>query len=717
MSKAAACQLKVFACLFLLFAPLLTSCENFMKGSDVKSELEKLVELANAPETELYIACDPKYGIVAPNGYFSCKKGQTFNLVFIANSGYSFVRWQVLDKTSLQPVEGVLAFEDSTAKECKVKLLKSQNNLYISPVCVELPHIDSFYPAEIDSGIPANTPVRIKFNTRISLPDQQLSTRRLVKIIQTYPLVDGDYFDITDYFDQPSLLEDGKTIIINPKSQLLSAYIQNQNPEKLIRVNVSLASEINAYVNGSSPYRYIPDGMNDSFDYRINSEVEKTPPEYINFFVTRSELLPSQMSAAVTVDPDAFSPIPADFLEGDALSNVEAQSVYSRMAGQYLYFYGEYKDTDSGFDSILVEEKFVNTKEGIPSPDKDWVRGDTSGLIKWETATGSTRFILKYKIKSDDGAINLKITPYDFCGNQSPSHQYTIFKSTRIGLENVEPFNWLGEEVSEDGTFNNIYLFDQEYPEYRDILLKTIRIAYENLSTQNTQAYDTYIKGHELKEKLYKDVYLPENYYSVYCEYMGRSKPEKMELVEEEIDNKIKSWQLPLNVTSTEGLEFTVSVYDALGNYEQRSYQFPGRPAVVTKKDNIVFFTSDYPFTQFVHFGNGEHSLGHFHLEGNSCAINNSYIACKNGNLLGYPEIPDVDLEFTDNTTPDVILSSLPAEKGSGIQILTLDIPESFWSNNGDSRYDSIFVMYRTGLKKDSEGNEIWNITELTTYT
>ncbi len=713
-------------CFLTVLLVLLSSCENFMKGSSVKDELNRLVEQANSPDVELYFYSDSKEGVVAPNGIVSHRKGQTFPIVFIVNSGYRFLRWEVLDRKNMEPVTDALVFENPGARETKATLVRTVQNLYIHPVCVELPRVVSFYPAELDGGVYANTPVRITFNMPVTLPaaGNSFETQSpLVKIFQTYPATTGAAPDLTEFYEEPYLSQDGTMLVIIPKAQALSEYIHSVNAGASIKVAVNLNPNISASINGVVCSLYIEAaaaGQVQGFTYSINENTEHNAPEQLKLFATRKTVT---LDDAVSLSSQQDFPViqtgelvldAASTGPGSAGDPYTAQDIYDHMTGRYIYIYGEYKDPESGFDTITIEENHTHTKEGIRVASEKWTPESVAGLqTLQDTQTGITRFCLKYELKSDDGAINLRITPSDLCGNVPTNPPvFTVIKSTSIGLENVEPFNWLGEGKSEDETFNDYYLFDEADPESQELILKRIRIAYENLSLENQTAYNSYLKGHELKEKLYKNVYLPEKYYSVYCSYVSGSEPEEMKLVEEEIDNKIKNWQISLDVDSIEGLEFTVYVNDILGNSEQKTYQFPGRPTVVTKKDNIVFFTSNYPFTEFVNFSNSNSICTHFHLSGNSCAVNNSYIACKNGNLLGYPEIPEVNLEFNTNIHPDVLLSCSSAGKETGIYKLTLDISESFWHDTDNSTFDSIFVMYRTELKKDSDDNEIWDITE-----
>ncbi len=719
---------KIVLCFLIVLLVLLSSCENFMKGSSVKDELNRLVEEANSPDVELYFYSDSKEGVVAPNGIVSHRKGQTFPIVFIENSGYRFLRWEVLDRKTMEPVTDALVFENPGARETKATLVRTVENLYIHPVCVELPRVVSFYPAELDGGVYANTPVRITFNMPVTLPAQELSDHPLVKVLQTYPLVDGEYSDITNYFNQPQLSEDGRIISVSPKSRELSEYIQNQNVEKVIMVKVSLTPDITALVNGIKLNRYVPDTTDDAFYYRINYHVEEEAPEKIAFFATRDELLYEKMAGVEEAALSDYTKLEGGFLEGTALSNVQAQSVYSRMAGQYVYFYGEYRDTDSGFDTILVEEKFLNTKEGIPSPDKEWVKGNSSGLVKWDTASGSTRFILKYKINSNDGAVNLRITPCDFCGNKSQPLEYTLFKSTRIGLEKVEPFNWLGEEQSEENFYTLSLISEDneifEIPKKEDIP-KTVRLAYECLSTTQSEIinYNKYLSGHELKELLFKNIYLPPDYYRVYYKIDdGDYIPFDFHDNSEDYDYiDVSSWIKTFDVDSIEGLTFKILVEDVLGNKEEREYQFPGLPEIAcanSEMDPPLFYvSSDYYFDGLLLISprNDNYPVEE-QFDDNYFTGLYDIAVCKNKNLIGPLKYFNADELIPDSTiTSNIQIESIQlgaAEDNAGTHNIIVTLNDEAWKIDENQSFDTLYIRYTTSDYNNPSQMATWYIKE-----
>ena len=134
----------------------------------------------------------------------------------------------------MEPVTDALVFENPGARETKATLVRKVENLYIHPVCVELPRVVSFYPAELDGGVYANTPVRITFNMPVTLPaaGNSFETQSpLVKIFQTYPATTGAAPDLTELYEEPYLSQDGTMLVIIPKAQALSEYIHRNEKE------------------------------------------------------------------------------------------------------------------------------------------------------------------------------------------------------------------------------------------------------------------------------------------------------------------------------------------------------------------------------------------------------------------------------------------------------------------------------------------------------
>ena len=131
--------------LICLTALVLTSCENFLKGSDVRNQLEEAIEIANTSPVTFNIIPDENTGTAIPS-QLRLKKKEKFEISFIPSGSYSFVKWEVLDKTTMEPVEGVLEFEDEYSPETKGVVLAPREGLIIYPKCIMQPAVADVSP-------------------------------------------------------------------------------------------------------------------------------------------------------------------------------------------------------------------------------------------------------------------------------------------------------------------------------------------------------------------------------------------------------------------------------------------------------------------------------------------------------------------------------------------------------------------------------------------
>ena len=95
----------------LLCIALFASCENFLKGADVKNQLEDAIEIANSSPITYYVIADKDSGSVSPT-QFTLKKKQTASIMFTPADGWNFICWEVLDRTTDKPVPDAIKFED-----------------------------------------------------------------------------------------------------------------------------------------------------------------------------------------------------------------------------------------------------------------------------------------------------------------------------------------------------------------------------------------------------------------------------------------------------------------------------------------------------------------------------------------------------------------------------------------------------------------------------
>ncbi len=140
------------SCIFILFIALIgsvffSSCENFLKGSEVKRKLDEAIKLANTPSFNIEINLkNALQGSITPNGNFSVKQGQTYTIEFRKNNDFEFQGFEVLDRTSLVPIINAVEIKNIqqesigyiTIIKADIKILERNEKILIRPKCKNL---------------------------------------------------------------------------------------------------------------------------------------------------------------------------------------------------------------------------------------------------------------------------------------------------------------------------------------------------------------------------------------------------------------------------------------------------------------------------------------------------------------------------------------------------------------------------------------------------
>ena len=135
---------------------LFVSCENFMNGSDVQEQLEKMIDVANAKEYTVIVAQNEAMGSFLSYGDKNCKIGYPLDLQFTVDSAnyiYNGLKAVSKDNPANSREDCVELTEVSTAAEKKngthkvqVKLIKEANDIMIQPDCILIPKIVNITP-------------------------------------------------------------------------------------------------------------------------------------------------------------------------------------------------------------------------------------------------------------------------------------------------------------------------------------------------------------------------------------------------------------------------------------------------------------------------------------------------------------------------------------------------------------------------------------------
>ena len=155
----------------LLAAIVFSSCQNFLKGSDAKQELQRAIEYANAPTYTIKINYQNKTGVVkSPAGAQADKKvSDIFTVCFDPFADYEFLYWKIIDASTDKELKNgeYLSLQSISESETLCTFNKApENGMQISlyPVTVERPQILSNSPVYLAEGVFKDSTIQIVFD-------------------------------------------------------------------------------------------------------------------------------------------------------------------------------------------------------------------------------------------------------------------------------------------------------------------------------------------------------------------------------------------------------------------------------------------------------------------------------------------------------------------------------------------------------------------------
>ena len=369
---------------------LFTSCENFLKGANVRQELEEAIEIANASPVTYYVIADQGSGTVTSN-QLRLKKKESFDIMFIPNDGWKFIGWEVLDRDTDEVVENSISFKDAKALETKGTVLAARENLYIHPKCVMLPTMISHSPNDENQANYANTPIIINFN--MELQEENFATEGSLSNYNYISITQGNN-SLTKYFENPALNADKTSVTIMPKTDDFIEYIKKNGDEIDIVVELKetlhlLAQAENLPVNKT----------NLSFTVKYLADKEHDSPQEIDnsFFVARPD--------------DLDHPY---VLGSSGIVNSSDNIKRNRTKGT-VFIYGKYSDTQSGVKTVVVNESRYYTIDATQVQGEDITpkeyTAETEGAT-FVTNGNVTEFFITHEVKSKPGVLVMKVEAY-----------------------------------------------------------------------------------------------------------------------------------------------------------------------------------------------------------------------------------------------------------------------------------------------------------------
>lgn len=542
----------------------LASCDNFLKGSNIRQDLEEAIEIANTQPTTFYVIADEDSGTVTPS-QLRLKKKETFDVMFTPKDDWKFLYWEVLDRTTNEPVENIIKFKNEKDLETQGTVLSVQNNLYIHPKCLKLPAIISHSPNDENQANYANTPIILDFN--MELAEENFAEDGVLSGFD-YISITYEGASLTKYFEKPVLNANKTSVTIMPKADDFVEYIKKKGDE--IDIVVTLKDTLQIFAQGENLQI---NKNNLSFTVKYLSSLETEAPQEVDnsFFVARPDDLEKHfiLEANVQIDPE----------------NTKRNRVKDK-----IYIYGKYRDRQSGVKKIVITEQRALDQAGHSVVETVKTKEFFSERPNQNSATfiknnDITEFFIENELESDIGAIKLQVTVYDACNNAATTKTFVAIKVSQknflVAAKLFDVYNYPDMYREEFDTPPENFNDNFDYTTY-ETNLKKLRI--ENLLGVYKDIYPLI----PLRETIFDTTRLDPDAFNIRCEYIAQDgKPDSIDFGYV-ADQTSPYWETKkaLNVEKVSGLKIKVIVEDDIGLTVEKECLFAPEPEIVIEKNS-----------------------------------------------------------------------------------------------------------------------------------
>ena len=570
----------VLTCIVLLLVTILfTSCENFLNAGKVSEDIKNAIDYNNAKSVTVSISCEKEMGSVFPSPSYQAKVGYAFEIQFIPN----LQNYEIIDpETIFEAVSRInetesrsefvefsvveQSFEDKKNGLYRVstKIIKPADDILLKPACNILPRVVSVSPEFATKGVAINNPITVVFTTPMniqSIKDNILITTK-----------DNSNKDITmnGYFETPVFNEEENGFTLEPRIQEIVSLMDLPSfNSSYIDIQITLNEEIKSQTGTS-----LIQDSNSTFKVRYTPDIEDTKPVMKALFASRTQ--PSQNAPENHPANEIFF---NDLEETKgALSDTEyREKVLRNRIKDKVYIYGRYEDIDSGVKKISIAECRTRDTDGRILPDPkdnitEYVVGNEYENSWFSIQEGMTSFCIEYNLKSDAGFVHLKTTVFDACGNAS------LLQDIPAIVVNASCFNQFWIYNYTDWAYD--YLWDAVDDDFDETDYSTeskkLKVGYNN------SAYGFF---NDVEQKIYYGEYpfIVYGYNDLkpysYCEYIHSDNQRR----KDPFTIAYGKFEAVLDVASLNGLEVRIVIADDIGNYVEKTIQFPNIP------DNVYY--------------------------------------------------------------------------------------------------------------------------------
>lgn len=577
------------------FAMIFTSCENFLKASEIREEIEKVIDYNNAQKVPVLIRADEGTGSFLVEG----EKEFTVNfteaeLQFTANTkAIVFKGLEAVSKTNHSISRNdCVAFTKISGNEntgvytYSLKITQKVNDILIKPVYQLRPAVVSISP--LYTNLPTDSIV-ITFN--IPVEDKNVKPENSVLNFENISIKCNNT-DITNCFNTPTLNEDKTILTITPNSTAFNAFLHSKNSSPYTDISVSLDPRTIFEIDGNY-LKYAEDNTLD-FILHYSTDFEITPPNKKSFSIYKNwDTSNNTGSDSFWLTYNYFDDDYSIWNDPDEEVLISDSVFAAHITGEeFVYIYGRYNDADSGIKTIEVEEYYdevLNWCDNTTLFIEEFTK-DSDEVIFWSRySNGDIAFCIKKKLLSDDGIIRLRTTVKDAYGNCAQQQEVVVIKSTSINfydaaLINFPSVQYMNNDIDDDG----LLTFDmEEYEnELRDIKLIYVDPKADNDEIDFSLIYQNYYFNATYG---YRSINPKEIYKSIKCQYYDdnnelQTKDMSPLAYEDPYVGALK-WHYYIdedNVEDLNNLTVRIIIEDKVGNVGYKDFTFPGKTILIS---------------------------------------------------------------------------------------------------------------------------------------
>lgn len=268
----------------IIISLVFLSCENFLKGEQVKNQIQDYLSYNNAPVSLILLKSDSEKGEFLSGGEKTVKVGYASEVQFSANlENYIFKGLKAVvkgdEKQSRNDCVEFSIIEQDEKKgiyKIRIKLLKQKDDILIIPDCIALPKVTAVTPSLSPSGINQDETITISFNKNMN----QNSYDSIINSIS----ITSDGIDLLNSFEKPKFI-DAQTICITP----LCA--KENNEDYLLAPSGEVNTKIITVSLNFDGNQKDCDGLSltnsKEYTYRINKDLGRNLPSF-KFILTGS---------------------------------------------------------------------------------------------------------------------------------------------------------------------------------------------------------------------------------------------------------------------------------------------------------------------------------------------------------------------------------------------------------------------------------------------